>query len=98
MDVASIILVIITVILWMAILAEKFLRPNFKKFFRGSRLWPDDDIERRRIKRFLQGIGVYYIASVMLLFFSPAIAILTGFSGIFYLIISYFWLIVSKRN
>ena len=97
-DVGSTILVIITLILWIAILLEKFVHPAYKNFFKDSPLWPSDDQERRRLKKCLQGIGLYYFTAVMVLLFSPALALLMGFGGIFYAIILYFWLVVSKRE
>lgn len=97
-DVGSTILVIITLILWVAILIEKFIHPVYKDFFKGSRLWPDDDEERRRIKKCIQGVGLYYFMAVLVLLFSPAMALLMGFGGIFYAIFIYFWLVVSKRE
>ena len=97
-DIGTTILVLITLILWIAILIEKFLHPAYKNFFRGSLLWPNDDVERGRLKKCLQGVGLYYFTAVLVLFFSPALALLIGFGGIFYSIIIYFWLVVSKRE
>jgi len=97
-DVGSTILVIITLILWIAIMIEKFVHPAYKNFFRGSRLWPNDEDEKRRMKKCLQGIGLYYFTAVLLLLFAPALALLMGFGGIFYAIAIYFWLVVSKRE
>ena len=97
-DVGSTILVIITLILWIAILIEKFVHPAYKNFFKGSSLWPNDDEERRRLKKCIQGVGLYYFTAVMVMLFSPAIALLMGFAGIFYTIVIYFWLVVSKRE
>jgi len=97
-DIGSTILVIITLILWIAILIEKFVHPAYKNFFRGSPLWPNDDNERRRLKKCMQGVGLYYFTSVLILLFSPAIALLMGFAGIFYTIALYLWLVVSKRE
>lgn len=97
-DVGSTILVIITLILWIAIMIEKFIHPAYKNFFRGSRLWPNDEDEKRRLKKCIQGVGLYYFTAVLVLLFSPAIALLMGFGGIFYTIVIYFWLVVSKRK
>lgn len=97
-DVGTTILVIITLILWVAILIEKFIHPAYKNFFKGSPLWPSDENERRRLKKCLQGVGLYYFTAVLVLLFSPALALLMGFGGIFYTIIIYFWLVVSKRE
>ncbi|UCE94118.1 MAG: hypothetical protein JSV73_02225 [Flavobacteriaceae bacterium] len=97
-DVGSTILVIITLILWIAILFEKFVHPAYKNLFRGTPLWPSDDLERRRLKKCMQGVGLYYFTAALLLLFTPAIAILMGFGGIFYAIIIYYWLVVSKRE
>lgn len=97
-DVGSTILVIITLILWIAILIEKFIHPAYKDFFKGSPLWPDDDEERRRLKKCIQGVGLYYFMSVLVMLFSPAIGLLMGFAGIFYTIVIYYWLVVSKRE
>jgi hypothetical protein len=97
-DVGSTILVIITLILWIAILIEKFVHPAYKNFFRGSPLWPNDEVERRRLKKCMQGVGLYYFTAVLVLLFSPAVALLMGFAGIFYTIVLYLWLVVSKRE
>lgn len=97
-DVGSTILVIITLILWVAILLEKFVHPAYKNYFKGSPLWPDDEEERRRLKKCIQGVALYYFMAVLVLLFSPAIALLMGFAGIFYTILIYFWLVVSKRE
>jgi hypothetical protein len=97
-DVGSIILVIITLILWVAIIIEKFVHPAYKDFFRGSRLWPNDDEERRRLKKCIQGVGLYYFTAVLVLLFSSAMALLMGFVGIFYTVIIYYWLVVVKRE
>lgn len=97
-DVGSTILVIITLILWIAILFEKFVHPAYKNLFRGTPLWPSDEPERRRLKKCMQGVGMYYFTAALLLLFSPAIALLMGFGGIFYTIIIYYWLVVSKRE
>jgi len=97
-DIGSTILVMITLILWIAILIEKFLHPAYKDFFSGSPLWPDDDLERRRLKKCMQGVGLYYFTAVLILLFSPAVALLMGFAGIFYTIALYLWLVVSKRK
>lgn len=97
-DVGSTVLVIITLILWVAIIVEKFLHPAYKQLFRGSRLWPNDEQERRRLKKCLQGVALYYFATVLVLLFSPPLALLIGFGGIFYTIIIYYWLVVSYRN
>lgn len=98
MDVASVILVIITLILWIGIIIEKFLHPSYKAYFKGSRLWPNDPEQRNRVKRFLQAVGLYYFAAALMLLFSPAVALLMGFSGVFYVIITYYWMIVSHRD
>ena len=98
MDIASTILVIITLILWIAIFTEKIVRPQYKKYFQGSRLWPDDESELKRFKKFMQGVGLYYFGSVLLLLFSPVLAILMGFTGIFFVLLSYLWLVASKRD
>jgi hypothetical protein len=97
-DVGSTVLVLITLVLWVAILLEKFIHPAYKKFFKGSPLWPDDEEERRRLKKCLQGVGLYYFTAVLVLLFSPAMALLMGFGGIFYTIIIYYWLVVSQRE
>ena len=97
-DVGSTMLVIITLILWMAILIEKFIHPAYKNFFSGSRLWPADDAERKRLKKCIQGIGIYYFAAVLLLFFSAPLALLMGFIGIFYAFFIYYWLVVFKKG
>lgn len=97
-DVGSTILVIITLILWIAILIEKFIHPAYKDYFKGSALWPNDDEERRRLKKCIQGVGLYYFTAVLVMLFSPAVALLMGFAGIFYAIVIYFWLVVSKRE
>lgn len=97
-DVGSVVLVVITVILWAAILIEKFIHPGYKNMFRGTHLWPIDEDERRRLKKCIQGIGIYYFSAVLLLIFSPALGILMGFGGIFYTLVIYFWLVVSKRE
>jgi len=97
-DVGSTILVIITMILWIAIMIEKFIHPAYKDYFRGSRLWPNDEDERRRLKKCLQGIGLYYFTAVLVLLFSPAMALLMGFGGIFYSIAIYYWLVIVKRE
>ena len=99
MDIASVILVVIAVILWLAIFLEKFVHPYYKNKFRGSRLWPDDEVEKNRLKKCIQGVGLYYLAaSLLLLLFSPALALLMLFGGIFYTLIIYYWLVVSKRG
>ncbi len=97
-DVGSTMLVIITLILWMAILIEKFIHPAYKTFFKGSRLWPADDTERKRLKKCIQGIGIYYFAAVLLLIFSAPLALLMGFIGIFYAFFIYYWLVVFKKG
>ena len=97
-DVGSTILVIITIILWVAIMIEKFIHPAYKDFFRGSRLWPDDEDERQRLKKCLQGVGLYYFTAVLVLLFSPAMALLMGFGGIFYTVVIYYWLVVVNRQ
>lgn len=97
-DVGSTILVIITMILWIAIMIEKFIHPAYKNFFRGSRLWPNDEDERRRLKKCIQGVGLYYFTAVLVLLFSPAMALLMGFGGIFYSIAIYYWLAVVNRE
>ena len=97
-DVGSTILVIITMILWIAIMIEKFIHPAYKDFFRGSRLWPNDEDERRRLKKCIQGVGIYYFTTVLIFLFSPAMALLMGFGGIFYAIALYYWLVVIKRE
>lgn len=97
-DVGSTILVIITMILWIAIMIEKFIHPAYKNFFRGSRLWPNDEDERRRLKKCIQGVGLYYFTAVLVLLFSPAMALLMGFGGIFYSIAIYYWLVVVNRE
>ncbi len=97
-DVGSIILVIITLILWVAIIIEKFVHPAYKDFFRGSRMWPNDDDERRRLKKCIQGVGLYYFTAVLVMLFSPAMALLMGFGGIFYSIALYYWLVVIQRE
>ena len=98
MDIASVILVVIAVILWLAIFLEKFVHPYYKNKFRGSRLWPDDEVEKNRLKKCIQGVGLYYLAASLLLLFSPALALLMLFGGIFYTLIIYYWLVVSKRG
>ncbi len=97
-DVGSTILVIITMILWIAIIIEKFVHPAYKDFFRGSRLWPNDDEERRRLKKWIQGVGLYYFTAVLVLLFSPAMALIMGFGGIFYSIVIYYWLVIVKKE
>jgi hypothetical protein len=97
-DVGSTILVIITVILWFAILIEKIVHPAYKDYFRGSRLWPNDESERRRFKKYIQGVALYYFTAVLVLLFSPALALLMGFIGIFYSIVAYYWLVVLHRE
>ncbi len=97
-DVGSTILVIITLILWIAIIIEKFVHPAYKDFFRGSRMWPNDDEERRRLKKCIQGVGLYYFTAVLVMLFSPALALLMGFGGIFYAVVLYYWLVVIKRG
>ncbi|MDN3643941.1 hypothetical protein QWY87_14585 [Lutimonas halocynthiae] len=97
-DVGSTILVIITMILWIAIMIEKFIHPAYKDFFRGSRLWPNDEDERRRIKKCIQGVGLYYFTAVLVLLFSPAMALIMGFGGIFYTIVIYYWLVIVNRQ
>ena len=97
-DVGSTILVIITLILWIAIMIEKFIHPAYKDYFRGSRLWPNDEDEKRRLKKCLQGVGLYYFTAVLVLLFSPAMALLMGFGGIFYSIAIYYWLVIVKRE
>lgn len=97
-DVGSTILVIITMILWIAIMIEKFIHPAYKDFFRGSRLWPNDEDERRRIKKCIQGVGLYYFTAVLVLLFSPAIALIMGFGGIFYTVVIYYWLVIVNRQ
>jgi len=97
-DVGSTILVIITLILWIAIMIEKFIHPAYKDFFRGSRLWPNDDDERRRIKKCIQGVGLYYFTAVLVLLFSPAMALIMGFGGIFYTVVIYYWLVIVNRQ
>ena len=97
-DVGSTILVIITMILWIAIMIEKFIHPAYKDFFRGSRLWPNDEDERRRIKKCIQGVGLYYFTAVLVLLFSPALALIMGFGGIFYTIVIYYWLVIVNRQ
>ena len=98
MSMGSTVLVIITLILWVAILIEKFIHPAYKDFFRGSRLWPNDEVERRRLKKCIQGVGLYYFSAVLVLLFSPALALLMGFGGIFYTIAIYYWLVVARRE
>lgn len=98
MSIGSTVLVIITLILWVAILIEKFVHPAYKDFFRGSRLWPNDEVERRRLKKCIQGVGLYYFSAVLVLLFSPALALLMGFGGIFYTIVIYYWLVVARRE
>ena len=98
MDIASVILVVIAVILWLAIFLEKFVHPYYKNKFRGSRLWPDDEVEKNRLKKCIQGVGLYYLTASLLLLFSPALALLMLFGGIFYTVIIYYWLVVSKRG
>lgn len=98
MSIGSTVLVIITLILWVAILIEKFVHPAYKDFFRGSRLWPHDEVERRRLKKCIQGVGLYYFTAVLVLLFSPALALLMGFGGIFYSIVIYYWLVVARRG
>jgi len=98
MDTGSIILVIIAVILWAAIFTEKFVNPFYKKHFRGSVLWPDDETARKRLKKSIQGLGLYYLTSVILLLFSPTMAILMGFMGLFYALALYFWLTLLKKG
>lgn len=97
-DVGSSIIVIITMILWSAILVEKFIHPHYKHFFRGTRLWPAAAEERNRIKKCLQGVGLYYFFTVILLLFSPALGLLMGFGGIFYTIFLYYWFVVAKQG
>ena len=97
-DVGSTILVIITMILWIAIMIEKFIHPAYKDFFRGSRLWPNDEDERRRIKKCIQGVGLYYFTAVLVLLFSPALALIMGFGGIFYTVVIYYWLVIVNRQ
>lgn len=97
-DVGSTILVIITLILWVAIIIEKFVHPAYKDFFRGSRLWPSDDDERRRLKKCIQGVGLYYFTAVLIMLFSPAMAMLMAFGGIFYAVALYYWLVIVKRE
>jgi len=97
-DVGSTILVIITMILWIAIMIEKFIHPAYKDFFRGSRLWPNDEDERRRIKKCIQGVGLYYFTAVLVLLFSPAMALIMGFGGIFYTVVIYYWLVIVNRQ
>ncbi len=97
-DVGSIILVIITLILWVAIIIEKFVHPAYKDFFRGSRLWPNDENERRQLKKCIQGIGLYYFTTVLILLYSPAFAMLMGFGGIFYAVALYYWLVIVNRE
>jgi len=97
-DVGSTILVIITMILWIAIMIEKFIHPAYKDFFRGSRLWPNDEDERRRFKKCIQGVGLYYFTAVLVLLFSPAMALLMGFGGIFYTVVIYYWLVIVNRE
>lgn len=98
MDIASIVLVIITLILWVAIFTEKIVRPLYKDYFHGSLLWPDDELERKKLKKFIQGFGLYYFASVLLLLFSPMVGILMGSVGIVLALISYFWMAASKKE
>ena len=98
MDRGSVILVIITIILWAAIFIEKFVHPTYKEKFRGSRLWPNDEAEKKRLKKCMQGVGLYYFAAVLLLLYSPPLALLMGFGGIFYTFFSYYWLVVSKKE
>ena len=97
-DVGSTILVIITMILWIAIMIEKFIHPAYKDYFRGSRLWPNDEDERRRLKKCLQGIGLYYFTAVLVLLFSPAMALLMGFGFIFYSIAMDYWMVIVTRE
>jgi hypothetical protein len=98
MDIGSVILVIIAVILWAAIFTEIFVNPLYKKYFKGSLLWPDDPVTRNRLKKCIQGLGLYYLTSVILLMFSPAMAILMGFMGLFYALALYFWLTLLKKG
>lgn len=97
-DIGSVILVIIAIILWAAIFIEKFVHPTYKEKFRGSRLWPNDPVEKNRLKKCIQGVGLYYFAAVLLLFYSPPLALLMGFGGIFYTLFVYYWLVVSKKG
>ena len=98
MDIGSVILVIIAVILWVAIFTEKFVNPFYKKSFKGSLLWPDDQVARNRLKKCIQGLGLYYLSSVILLLFSPIAAILMGFIGLFYALALYFWLTLLRKG
>ena len=97
-DVGSIVLVVITLIIWVAILIEKFIHPRYKNIFRGTIFWPIDEDERKRLKKCIQGIGLYYFSAVILLLFSTALGLLMGFGGIFYAFFIYFWLVVAKRK